>query len=124
MICYDANVILEVLFDRSNAKACKALLERSNEQLVTTLISVSIVMYFAEAKKADTAYTERFLRQFIWLPVTESDAQWAFLNYKAKDFEDALQIACATRENCKRFATLDKSLAKKYASDIKIDLIT
>jgi len=123
MICYDANVILEILFDRPKSDACSALIYKTDEKLATTMVSVSIIMYYAERNKADIRYTERFLRQFIWLPVTESDGEWAFQNYGVEDYEDGLQIACAIRENCKKFVTLDQALAKKYAQNIPISLI-
>ena len=47
-----------------------------------------------------------------------------FKQYADDDFEDALQIACATREACAKFATLDHGLAKKYSRSIRIDLLS
>jgi predicted nucleic acid-binding protein len=55
--------------------------------------------------------------------VVDADAQWAFMNFQGKDFEDALQVACALREDCSSFATLDELLAKKYKKDMTVWLL-
>ncbi|MGH7158284.1 MAG: hypothetical protein ACREGD_04430 [Candidatus Saccharimonadales bacterium] len=67
--------------------------------------------------------TKHFLDLFVWLPVLPEDGHAAFKRLEGNDFEDALQVACAVREGCKRFVTLDGGLAKKYKPDIKIDLL-
>lgn len=122
MTCFDANILLEIILKRGKSAKCLQQIRMAREASITAL-TVNLVMYYAEREGLNLKTTEQFLRQFFWLPLTESDINWAFQNYQAKDHEDALQIACALRENCKRFVTLDKALAKKYAKNIPIDLL-
>lgn len=123
MICFDANVLIEIIVQRKNAQACRDYINSSKEDMATTMLSVDLVMYYTESNKLDVTPVEQFLRQFIWLSLIDSDAEWAFKHFRNKDFEDGLQIACAKREECVKFITLDKPLAKKYAQNIPIDLI-
>jgi predicted nucleic acid-binding protein len=123
MICLDANVLIEIIVGRKNAGACRDYINKTTEDLATTMLTVDLVMYYAEGKKLDTTPIEQFQRQFIWLPLVDADAEWAFRYFANKDFEDGLQIASAKREGCGAFATLDKKLAKKYAQELQIDLI-
>lgn len=122
MIFVDANVLLEVIQKRTRAKSCEQFLSNDKNKAISTL-TLDLVMYFVERDKLPWESVKSFLESFSWLPVTDADAQWAFMNFKGYDFEDALQIACAIREGCSRLVTLDRSLSKKYAQDIVIDLI-
>ena len=122
MIFVDANVLLEVIQKRTRAKSCEQFLSNDKNKAISTL-TLDLVMYFVERDKLPWEPVKNFLESFSWLPVTDADAQWAFMNFKGYDFEDALQIACAIREGCSRLVTLDRSLSKKYAQDIVIDLI-
>lgn len=122
MIFIDANVLLEIILKRARARACEQLLLNDKNKAISTL-TLDLVMYFVERDKLEWEPVKIFLESFSWLPVTDSDAQWAFLNFKGDDYEDALQVACAVREGCSRLATLDGPLAKKYAANIAIDLI-
>lgn len=124
MICLDANVLLEIIADRTNAQACRSFIGNTDKELVTTMLSVDLVFYFVEAKKLQREPAEAFLRKFTWLPLTEADGEQAFRTYDGRDFEDALQIACALREGCSEFVTLDKALAKKYADTLAVRLLT
>jgi predicted nucleic acid-binding protein len=122
MIFIDANVLIEVILKRVRSKACEQLLINDKNKAISTL-TLDLVMYFVERDKLEWEPVKIFLESFSWLPVTDSDAQWAFTNFKGDDFEDALQVACAIREGCTRFATLDGPLSKKYTKNIAIDLI-
>jgi predicted nucleic acid-binding protein len=122
MVFIDANVLLEVILKRVRAKACEHFLINDKNKAISTL-TVDLVMYFVERDKLDWEPVKVFLESFNWLPLTDSDAQWAFTNFKGNDYEDALQVACAIREGCSRLVTLDGSLAKKYAENIAIELI-
>ncbi len=122
MIFVDANVLLEVIQKQTRAKACEQFLSNDKNKAISTL-TLDLVMYFVERDKLPWESVKSFLESFSWLPVTDADAQWAFMNFKGDDFEDALQIACATREGCSRLVTLNRPLSKKYAQDIVIDLI-
>lgn len=127
MICLDVNVVLEMILKRAQEDICKLHIKRARdrgEDIAITTLCLSITMYYAERHKLDLNEVEQFLRLFSWLPLSESDGQRAFVSFYGKDFEDALQIACAKREGCKEFVTLDKPLAKKYAKDMSVRLLS
>jgi len=123
MICFDANVLIEIILGRKNAKKCQQYIDLAKEDMAITVLSLDLIMYYAERNKLDLVYIEQFMRLFIWLPMTDTDAEWAFKQYAADDYEDALQIGCALRERCARFVTLDQGLKKKYAQKLQIDLL-
>ena len=120
MICLDANILIEVILGRKKATACRELIQRTTDDIAITILSLDLVMYYAEKNKLSLAPIEQFLRTFIWLAIVESDVDKAFKRYTDDDFEDALQISCALRESCTKFVTLDSALAKKYAKDISV----
>ena len=122
MICVDANVVLELVQRRHRAAACEQFLSGVQDAAISTL-TLDVVMYFVERDKLDTERIRQFLDNFLWLPVTEADMHWAFEHYSTKDFEDAVQVACALRERCSKFVTLDQGLARTYADQISITLI-
>jgi predicted nucleic acid-binding protein len=122
MIFIDANVVLEVIEKRAHVDACEQMLRNSEEKSIS-ILSLDLVMYFLEKDKIALEPARGFLESFVWLPVTDADAQWAFAHFKGDDYEDALQVSCAIREGCSNFVTLDKLLAKKYANTISIELL-
>lgn len=122
MTFVDANVLLEVIQKRTRLKACEQFLSNDKSKAVSTL-ALDLVMYFVERDKLAWEPVKGFLESFSWLPVTDADAQWAFMNFKGDDFEDALQVACALREGCSGFVTLDGPLSKKYGQTMVINLI-
>ncbi len=122
MTCVDANVLLEVIQKRVRAEVCSQFLSNAEEKAISTL-TLDLVMYFVERDKLPWEPVKDFLESFNWLPIVDADAQWAFTNFKGDDFEDALQVACAVREGCNSFATLDEPLSKKYGQAITINLI-
>lgn len=124
MVCLDANVVIEIILDRHKAQVCRDYLNSVQEEVAITVLSLDLLLYYSESKKLHLPAVEEFLRLFIWLPMTDGDAEWAFRRFEGKDFEDALQIASAIREGCGTFVTLDKSLAKKYVADIKTKLLS
>lgn len=123
MTCLDANIVLELILERKLSQNCRDYISTVKDDVAITVLSVSIIMYYAEGKHLDLLTVERFLRDFVWLAAVETDTTWAFQHYAGKDFEDALQIAIAKREGCKKFVTLDKALAKQYSSILPIELL-
>jgi predicted nucleic acid-binding protein len=123
MICLDANIVLELLLNRKQAQACQEYIASTDDEIAITVLSISISMYYAEGKRLDLLEVERLLRDFVWLGAVEADVAWAFQYFAGKDFEDALQLAVASREGCQSFITLDKALAKKYTSIVPIELL-
>jgi predicted nucleic acid-binding protein len=123
MICIDANVLLEIIEKRSRARACERFLDIQEADKAISMLTLDLVFYFVEKDKLEWAPAKTFLDSFTWLPVTEGDGHWAFAHCENKDFEDGLQVACAVREKCGKFVTLDRGLAKKYANQLDIKLI-
>jgi predicted nucleic acid-binding protein len=123
MICVDANIVLEIIEKRKNAEICERFLTTVAGERAISILTLDIVMYFVEKDKIVPAPAKAFLESFTWLPVTEADAGWAFEHFDGKDFEDGLQIACAMREGCSTFATLDQGLAKKYTAHLPVKLL-
>ncbi len=122
MTLVDANILLEVIQCRKYLGVCESFLA-NNEDKAISILTLDLVMYFVERDKLEWELVKAFLESFTWLPIVEADAQWAFLNFKGEDFEDALQIACAVREKCSSFVTLDGPLSNKYAENIEIHLL-
>lgn len=123
MTFVDANVLLEVILRRTRASICEEYLSNNKNDKAISTLTLDLVMYFIERDNLDWKPIKAFLESFNWLPIVEADAQWAFAQFKGDDFEDALQVACAIREGCNNFATIDKALSKKYSDNISIDLI-
>jgi predicted nucleic acid-binding protein len=122
MTFVDANVLLEVILKRMRTAVCEEFLSNHQDKAISTL-TLDLVMYFVERDKLDWAPVKVFLESFSWLPIVEADAGWAFVQFGGDDFEDALQVACALREGCDTFITLDGPLAKKYSKNMAINLL-
>jgi predicted nucleic acid-binding protein len=118
----DANVLLEVILRRTWVTKCEDFLSNNQDKAISTL-TLDLVMYFIERDNLAWEPVKTFLESFSWLPIVEADAQWAFAQFQGDDFEDALQVACAIREGCNNFVTLDGPLSKKYSDNIAIYLL-
>lgn len=124
MIILDTNIVIEILEKRSRLPAVlEYLKQHQSETIAVSTLTLSNVFYLLESRKIDVSIVEPMLRSYKIVAVTTEDADWAFVHYKGKDFEDALQIAAACREACGAFVTIDKRLAKKYNSFLPIKLI-
>ena len=123
MICIDANIVLDIILQRTNKSVCEDYLRQGNQEFAVTTLTVSLVMYFAEMKNIKLREVQGLLERFTWLSVASEDGEWAFKNYNDDDYEDAMQIGCAIRNKCDRFATLDKGLFKKYQNTLSVDLL-
>lgn len=125
-IFLDANILMEVFFERQKLQAVRTKLAsmKGAFDLSTSILVVSILFYYAEKHKVDKQAVHKFLTNYILLDVTAEDYEWAKQN-DTGDFEDALQMACAMRHDATHFVTLDKLLPKNYAnhSEIKIVLL-
>lgn len=122
MTFVDANVLLEVILKRARAVACEEYLSHGEDKAISTL-TLDLILNFTERDKLAWQPVKAFLEGFSWLPILETDAQWAFAQFNGDDFEDALQVACAIREGSQKIVTLDRALSKKYSKMIPIDLL-
>ena len=122
MIFVDANVLLEVIQKRTRTKECEKILGNDKSKAIS-ILTLDLIMYFIERDKLLWEPVKDFLESFSWLPISDADAQWAFMNFRGDDFEDALQVACAIREGCSSFVTLDVALSEKYKQTMRFELI-
>jgi predicted nucleic acid-binding protein len=125
LIFIDTNILMEVLFHRSQYDAAMAGLMSLAEQAIvcTSIVSVSTLLYYVEAKKLDKKIAHHFIKGYRILGMSEIDYEWAENNDQG-DFEDALQTACARRHSCSYLLTLDKRFGKMYGKYLPVQTIT
>ncbi len=120
----DANILMELFFARaSRQKVMETLLAKGAEaEHVASILSVHILFYYVEKEKKQKSDAHDFLQSYRILDMNEADYEWAMANDQG-DFEDALQIACALRQGCKKFLTLDQGLKQRHHKHLAITLI-
>ncbi len=124
MIILDTNIVLEMLEKRSHLSLVKqALNTYHNSTIAVSTLTLSNVFYILDRNKSALDISEKLLKTYQIVGVTAEDADWAFAHYRGNDFEDALHVASAIREQCELFMTLDVALAKKYSKFLNILLI-
>lgn len=121
---FDANVLLEVLLERSQADSAARALSTSANNAAISALTAHLVMYFG-SKLVEATVLKNFLAEFTIFPLTQADFAWAFENKRNNDFEDALQVAVAIHGTCEVFVTLDKKLFDAYrqAGALEVQLI-
>lgn len=117
----DANILLEIIFQRKNHRTSRKVIVENYGNLYISALTAHLVVYFSSSIISLTeAHT--FLEDFEILPLEEDNFNWAYLNIKDKDFEDALQIATAIKHNQNIFYTYDKALYNSYKDLVIIDV--
>lgn len=115
MVFLDANVVLEiVLKDRPYFEQAQEFLGLLNDDTAISILTVHLLMHFGRKQNIVDELLENIIGENELLSITPEDYVWASLNERSKDFEDALQVATAIRNNCKSFITFDAALAKAY----------
>jgi predicted nucleic acid-binding protein len=124
LIFIDTNILMEVLFRRSQYDTAMASLISLAEQAVvcTSTLSVSTVLYYVEANKLDKKIGHNFIKGYRILDMSDIDYEWAENNDQG-DFEDALQTACARRHGCSYLLTMDKGFGKMYGKYLPVHTI-
>jgi hypothetical protein len=56
MICLNANVLIEVILERKNAAICKQYIESTDGDMAVTMLSLDLIMHYAERNKLDPAH--------------------------------------------------------------------
>jgi predicted nucleic acid-binding protein len=107
-IFIDANVLLEILLDRSLASECGSLVRDPSNEYAISVITMHIVWYMAEKYSLPAELIDDLLSVWIVLPVNAQTIKLARDRYDGKDFEDCLQAACAESYKCDEIITLDK----------------
>jgi predicted nucleic acid-binding protein len=125
MIMLDTNVIMEILEKRArleNTLSVIGALQPQGDLAITTL-TLSNIFYLYRKRSDAFPVLEKQLKAYKIINVTDQDAAWAFDHYEEQDYEDALQIGAALRENCSAFLTLDTALAEQYGKYLTVTLI-
>jgi predicted nucleic acid-binding protein len=119
----DANVLLETLLEgrQHPAQAAKAIAQA--ETAVVSPLTVHLYLHFGRKERHDLAELLGDLEEFPVLALGADHVAWAKQHYQDKDFEDALQVACAALEGCDRFITFDSRLAARYDKFIEVTLL-
>ncbi len=103
----DANVLLEILFDRKLSDKCQSLIQDPDNQYSISALTVHIVWYMAERYKVNTEAVDSLLSVWEVLPITEKTTSTARIRYDGKDFEDCLQAISAEEAVCDEIITID-----------------
>jgi predicted nucleic acid-binding protein len=121
----DANILLEIILERKHQTIAKELLSKKDVNLNISALSAHLIMYFGQ-KKVGLPILRQFLGDYTILPLEAADFDWAFINIRNNDFEDALQLAVAIRNGCANFITFDKPLVETYGSlkNISVNLLS
>lgn len=109
----DANVLLEILFQRPKYDFCKIIFAKF-ETFFIPPTAIHVVFYFASKYRLDLDDVEKFISEFQILTFTEQEYSLALDIYKKDDMEDALQVACCLNHGIANFFTLDQKLQNKY----------
>lgn len=112
-IFLDANILLDVLFDRANHSVARDYILKNDGILHISALTAHLVTHFG-LKILELNVLNQYLADYYIEDLTAQDVEWAFTNARCKDFENALQLAVAIRSGCTTFATLDKALFNTY----------
>jgi len=124
MVFLDTNILLEIILkDRAKKLQVENFLKVVSEPSAISMLSVNLIMHFGRKEQANDEFLEGVIRENKLLTLIPEDYEWALVNEKKKDFEDALQMAVAIRAGCEAFVTLDSDLAKAYAG-LSIKIVT
>jgi predicted nucleic acid-binding protein len=115
----DANILLEIILDRDKSIAARNLIENGTSSFYISALTAHLVIHFGQTI-VDLPILREFLADYTVLSLESSDFEWAFINLRNTDFEDALQLAVAIRNGCNEFITLDSKLAKSYSDLLPI----
>ena len=115
LIFVDTNILMEIFFRRAKYNLATTSLMTLSEQsiLCTSILSLSTLIYYVEAKGFDKKIAHKFMQGYKVLDMNNADYVWAKNNDQG-DFEDALQVACAQRHNCSYLLTFDKKFGSMY----------
>ena len=117
MIFLDTNIILELILPgRKATSKVKKLLQSMQDPTAISTLSIHLIMHFGRQAKIPDSTLHKVIKSNSIISLESSDYKWAIENEQMKDFEDALQMATATRSECETFVTLDKSLSRAYKS--------
>ncbi len=124
IVYLDANILLEIILSRKNQEVARKAIKKYAGSLHISTLTAHLVVHFGQAI-VELPGLRKFLTDYYIEDLTEKDFEWAFVNARSKNFEDALQIASAVRIGTSRFLTFDKELHRAYKNlpTIKVQLL-
>lgn len=122
-IFIDANILLEILLDRSLASECESLVRDPSNEYAISALTVHIIWYMAEKYSLQTELIDDLLSVWVTLPVNTQIIKMARDRYDGKDFEDCLQSACAESHRCDEIITLDKHFKTHSHTVLPVTLV-
>jgi predicted nucleic acid-binding protein len=119
----DANILLEIILAREKDLAARKVIEKNANDLCISALTAHLMVHFGQAR-VELPILRQFLTDYTILPLEAGDFEWAFVNTRNQDFEDALQLSIAIRHGCSQFITFDKTLYETYKNlpTIKLQL--
>lgn len=100
---------------REKDAEARRVLKQYAGNLYISALTAHLVMHFGQTFVA-LPVLRQFLTDYTILPLTAEDFEWAFINIRNRDFEDALQLGVAIRHGCSQFVTFDEALFATYQS--------
>ena len=121
----DANVVLEIVLARSHQQKAREIHDQHAGRLHISALTAHLIVHFGQSI-VDLPILRQLLQDYTIIELCEADFEWAFINIRGNDYEDALQLAVAIRSGCQKFATFDQGLFNLYKelSSIEVELIT
>ncbi len=107
-IFLDANILLEILFDRKLATECRSIVSDPLNEYAISVITVHVVWYMAEKYNLQPSLIDDLLSVWVILPVIDQTIKVSRNRYNGKDFEDCLQTTCAESNGYDEIVTIDK----------------
>lgn len=122
-IYLDANILLEILFERKLAANCKTIVSNPLNEYGISVITVHIIWYMAEKYKLQTQLIDDLLSVWAILPVTDRTIQVSRNRYDGKDFEDCLQATCAESGGYDEIVTIDKQFQNHSHTTLPVTVL-
>ena len=119
----DANILLEVLLNRSLAPQCLTTLNDTSRQYGISTLTIHIVWYMAEKYNLNRDNVDDILAPWEVLPISESTIKAARGRYDGKDFEDCLQAACAEEGEYGEIVTIDKNFQRDSSTVLSVSIV-
>jgi predicted nucleic acid-binding protein len=122
-IFLDANILLEILFDRRLATECKSIVSNPSNEYAISVITVHIVWYMAEKYNLQAQLIDDLLSVWVILPLTDQIIQVSRSRYDGKDFEDCLQASCAEAGSYDEIVTIDKHFKAHSHTELPVTVL-
>ena len=122
-VFFDTNILLDVLMESRSAHTDSVTLlqvaqRRLIEAVITTQSLIDTFYVFSQKEKDNPEQFRKALRLILSFatisPINEDDIKDALASGN-EDFEDAAQLACASRTDCDVVLTSDKKM-RKYST--------